>query len=343
MMKRWIPVLLVVCIALVMAGCGAAEPQQAQAPTESPAATPDTTATPGQTPAPAQEASPTPPPDTCPAIDRSDILAAQAGSVRFRDYTYEDTPRRYLLYIPEGLAEGAPMVFVLHGYYGQAYSFIEKTGMNEVADAHGFAVVYPQGLPAQSGEFPGSHWNADFTFSEEDDVGFLTELAASLQQTYGFSPYHTFVTGLSNGGFMCYTLAVRSPETFRAIAPVAGLMSKETWAGRDVTDAPVPVLHIHGTADATVPIDGTMMENGGWGGAPELEETIQYWVDRDGLDSMTEDRSGNLYGRKYAGGGSDALVWYYLIEGFGHDWPTEENAGLDTGELIWAFFSNYLD
>lgn len=337
MVKRFIHAVLVLILVLGMAGCGTTGPQQTPAPTESTAATPAATVATSESPAPA------PAPDTCPVIDTSDILKAEAGVTQFHDFIYAGTRRKYLLYIPEGLSEGAPLVLVLHGYYGQAYGFMQKTGMNDVADEHGFAVAYPQGLPAQSGEFPGSHWNADFTFSDEDDVGFLKELAVSLQQAYGFSRHHTFVTGLSNGGFMCYTLAVKSPGTFRAIAPVAGLMSKGTWADRDVTDASVPVLHIHGTADATVPIDGTMMENGGWGGAPKLDETIQYWVDRDGLDTVTEERSDNIYARKYSSGDSDDLVWYYLIDGVDHEWPNAENAGLDTGELIWEFFSQYLD
>lgn len=332
--KRPFAAALAMLFILGLAGCAQSEPRQTiTPPVETPS--PTSVATPAPTSTPGSVA--------CLAIDASDLLAAEVGVANFHDIVYGDTRRKYVLYIPEGLGEGAPLVFVLHGYYGQAFNFMQKTGMNDIADAHGFAVVYPQGLPAQSGEFPGSHWNADFTFTDEDDVGFLAALAANLQQTYGFSKEHTFATGLSNGGFMCYTLAVKSPGTFRAIAPVAGLMSKGTWEDRDVTSEPTPILHIHGTADPTVPIDGTMMPSGGWGGAPELDETIRYWAERDGLDVMTEETSGNLYRRVYSSDGSEDLIWYYLIDGFDHNWPTVENAGLDTGEFIWQFFSNYLD
>ena len=231
-------------------------------------------------------------------------------------------------------------MFVLHGYLDFASNFMNTTGMNAVAKKEGFGVVYPQGLPSQSSEFPGTHWNADFTFSDVDDVGFLTSLAAYLQEDYGFSSSNTFACGLSNGGFMCYTLAVRAPGVFRAIASVAGTMSLGTWNGRDESAA-VPVLQIHGTTDTTVPLDGTMTLDGGWGGAPPMDEIIQYWAERDGAGTMTEETTGNITARVYSNGEGD-WIWFYLIEGFGHRWP-DASSGMNTSELIWQFFSSYIE
>ncbi len=269
----------------------------------------------------------------------ADVLAGETGIARLHDFNDSGIKRSYLLYIPENLPMDASLVFVLHGYYGFAASFMNAIGMNAIADKGGFGVVYPQGLTSKSTEFPGTHWNADLTFTDVDDTGFLAALAAYLQERYGFSRDRTFAAGLSNGGFMCYTLAVRSPNTFRAIASIAGTMSGGTWKGRG-NAAPVPVLQIHGTADHIVPIDGSMATDGGWGGAPKMDDIIKYWTDRNGADSVIEDMAGNISACLYANSDGKYPVWYYRIGGFGHNWPTVQTTGLDASELIWKFFSS---
>jgi len=57
--------------------------------------------------------------------------------------TVDGLERTYRLYLPEGVPDDAPLVFVLHGYGGNFN--LDRYGMNEAADRHGFAVCYPQG------------------------------------------------------------------------------------------------------------------------------------------------------------------------------------------------------
>ena len=92
--------------------------------------------------------------------------------------TSEKTEREYALYIPDGLQENAPLVFVLHGYYGNGLGISSYCGMNEIADGEGFAVCYPYGLL----DFTGvPHWNSNLTgLSDVNDSGFLSELAIFL-------------------------------------------------------------------------------------------------------------------------------------------------------------------
>ena len=85
-----------------------------------------------------------------------------------------------------------------------------------------------------------------------DDIGFLSELAGHLQVEYDLNPDHTFVCGMSNGGFMSYTLACDRPDVFKAIASVTGTMSGFDWNNCD-PDEPVPVLQIAGADDNIVP------------------------------------------------------------------------------------------
>lgn len=343
MAKRLIAAILVIFFTFGIAGCGPTEQKQnVTTPSQTTAAPSAVTEAAANAPviAPEPDSSSEQVSSTSPAA--VNVPAGEEGIAKAHDFIYDGTKRSYMLYIPRDIREGAPLVFVLHGYLDFAVSFMNTTGMNDIADKYGFGVVYPQGLPSKSSEFPGTHWNADFTFTNVDDVGFLTALAGYLQENYGFSSSETFAAGLSNGGFMCYTLAVESPGTFRAIASVAGTMSKGTWDDRDKS-APVPVLQIDGTADKTVPIDGTMLLDGGWGGAPKMDDIIQYWADKDSASTKIQEKSGTITARVYSSSNNKNLVWYYLIDNFGHKWPAIQNSELDTGELIWRFFSNYLD
>ena len=63
-------------------------------------------------------------------------------------------------------------------------------------------VCYPQGSRLETGQ---SHWNANLDMSSVNDIGFLSSLAKLIQKNYDVNPENTFVSGMSNGGFMSYT------------------------------------------------------------------------------------------------------------------------------------------
>ena len=51
--------------------------------------------------------------------------------------------RDYWLYTPQNLTENPALVVVMHGYSGDAQTIMSYSGMNELADTHGFIVAYP--------------------------------------------------------------------------------------------------------------------------------------------------------------------------------------------------------
>ena len=189
--------------------------------------------------------------------------------------TVDGLERTYRLYLPEGVPDNAPLVFVLHGYGGNFN--LDRYGMNEAADRHGFAVCYPQGVKDGRGK---TCWNVGYPFQADmtvDDVSFLCELAGLLQDKYGLSRKNTFCTGMSNGGEMCYLLAYSRPDVFAAVAPVSGLTLE--WMYRDCdTPAPIPLFEIHGTEDRTSAWEGDLENKGGWGAYLPVEIAVGYWV-----------------------------------------------------------------
>ena len=196
--------------------------------------------------------------------------------------------RLYTLYKPDNLKEKAPLVFVLHGYTSNSTNIMNYSKMNEIADQNGFMVCYPQGT---SNAFTGqTHWNANLKeMSSIADSEFLTDLAKKLQAEFNLSEKNTFACGMSNGGFMSYTLGCERSDTFKAIASITGTMSGYDW--NNCNPNKVPVLQISGTNDMVVPMDGSMSSAGGWGGAPKIQDIMNYWGD---INECTQTQTQNL-------------------------------------------------
>lgn len=277
----------------------------------------------------------------------SGLLLLAAGTVHAQqtpDHTLRSggIERTYRLHLPANLPENAPLVVVLHGYGGEALP--ERFGMNEVADRHGFAVCYPQGVKDSRGK---TCWNVGYPFQADmktDDVRFLAELVRHLQKRHRLSRRNVFCTGMSNGGDMCYLLASRRPELFAALGPVAGFMSVEIYRSDDCRH-PVPLFEIHGTADRVTCWDGDLHNKGGWGAYVAIPTAVNYWAAKNKCLELQTDtlprRPGGLQviAHRYTGGTDGNEVWLYETVGGKHSW---KETGVDTGEELWRFFSKFI-
>lgn len=256
----------------------------------------------------------------------------------FLTFEHDGVTRHYLYHAPQDLPANAPLVFFLHGHGGNAGETRLWVGLDRVADANGFAVAYPQG----SGNYEGTpYWNAHTFPGVDDDIGFLSALARSLQSEHGLDPERTFTAGFSNGGMMSYLLAMEAPVVFRGAASVVGAAWSSAWEDRD-NAAAFPLLQISGLDDAVVPVGGIVDPSGG-PGAPAHDEIIAYWSERNGCSSVeTDTLNANATRYRHVGCESGNEVWYYEIDNFGHEWPTVDgSAGFAGTEAIWEFFGRF--
>ena len=260
--------------------------------------------------------------------------------------------RQYYLYLPDGISDDAPLVFVLHGYSGDALGIMNYSGMNQVADDNGFAVCYPQGL---SDDWDYNFWNVGYDWHEYetvDDVEFLTELAEYLRGEYDLSRDHVFSTGMSNGGDMSYLLACEASEIFRAIAPVAGCMMTWIYDSCGPID-PITVFEIHGTDDDVTWWEGAdEIFNDGWGPWESVDTTFNFWIQLNGCTDFTMDTLPDIntsdgsyvISHKNTNGVNNNEVWLYEVVNGGHDWPgAYGNMDINSSEEIWNFFTNFID
>jgi polyhydroxybutyrate depolymerase len=272
------------------------------------------------------------------------------AQAQYTDFDHNGIDREYIYYEPVDLDEQAPLVFVMHGYTGDANSIKNYSDMNQFADQYGFAVCYPRGTTDGGGN---RFWNVGYAFHQNqtvDDVGFLTELAQYLQLTHGLNPDYTFATGMSNGGEMCYMLACQSYNTFKAVAPVAGMILTDIL--NECADSPpIPIFEIHGSQDDVTPPSGDPNNNDGWGAYPSIPFTINYFSEKNECTTVvTEtlpetDFSDGSYvlSEKHLNGINNNEVWYYEVVGGGHDWPGAwGNMDINAGEEAWLFFQKYI-
>ena len=278
------------------------------------------------------------------ALNYSPDFNIDDGScINILEFDFNKEPRQYLYYEPEGIQSGAPLIFVLHGYGGNAWG-IYDFGFNELADEHGFTVCYPYGM---DDDFGTPHWNSGLNISDVDDLGFLTNLAIFLQEEHGLGADCTYACGMSNGGYMSYHLACEASETFKAIASVTGTMSAYDWEVCDPTN-PVPVLEIHGDADTVVPYGATEADPDGWYGAEGVEAVHDFWVAQNQCTESTEFTFEDIVSgdnttvdaRIHTNGINGNQVWLYTVVGGGHNWPgLSGNFDINTVDEIWNFFS----
>jgi polyhydroxybutyrate depolymerase len=243
--------------------------------------------------------------------------------------------RQYYIYEPNVIQENPPLIFLMHGFTGSALGISSYSGMNALADMHGFVVCYPQGTSDQNGD---NFWNVGYNFHENqsvDDVSFIVSLAEYLHNEYGYDANNTFAAGMSNGAEMSYKLACETDEFFNAIAPVAGTMFGESWTSCNPN--PMPVLEIHGTNDDVTLWEGDDNDTY-WGPYPGVEQVIDFWVEENDCIN-NEDiilQGMNTIKHRYFDCIDDAEVWLYEVQNGGHDWPGYSS------EEIWNFFSEYI-
>ncbi len=274
------------------------------------------------------------------------VLAGEGFSQKTFSFQFDNKDREYILYLPVNLKNDAPLVFVFHGYSGNAKGTMKSFGMNKLADKHGFAVCYPQGLI----DHDGNHfWQVGYKFHKNinvNDVDFICALAESLQQKYKLSKNNTFITGFSNGGDLCNLLLCQTSGIFRAAAPIISCIMKETYDSC-TNSKPVPVFLLNGTKDNITYWNGDMNDSQGYGAYLSTEKMLSFRIKQNNATLFSCDTIVNpeksdttsVIIQKYINSNSKNQVWMYKVVNGGHGYPDYINLSQE----IWNFFNHFIN
>lgn len=284
----------------------------------------------------------------CLLFSASTIFAQQTSKL-----THDGLEREYFVHLPSNYEAGVsmPLVINMHGYGSSWIEQMIYSNFNNVANANDFIVVYPQGLNDLTGT---PHFNAYFSPSAIDDVGFISQLIDQLYTDYNIDLSRVYSTGMSNGGFMSYRLACELPERIAAIASVTGGML-QIQANNCNPGRPIPTMQIHGTDDETVPF---VYEPNPAAIGDGIDDVVGYWVTNNGCEAvpdttaiedivMTDATTASLLTWDECETGAD--VHFYIIDGGGHTWPGafpipsfgNTNGDFSASQVVWEFFSRF--
>ncbi|GIV33657.1 MAG: hypothetical protein KatS3mg031_1192 [Chitinophagales bacterium] len=262
-----------------------------------------------------------------------------------KNIQYGGTLRTYRIYIPSSYdgMQAVPLVMALHGLGDNADNF-QGIGLNSIADTAGFIVVYPNALPDPVLGAPG--WNAGLNpLNNTDDVGFLLALIDTVRSVYAIDTMRIYVCGFSLGGFMSYRLACARDNPFAALASVAGSLPASAVPTCN-PGRPLPVLHVHGTADPVIPYNFGLI----YGIVTNLgaDSTIHFWRQNNACeappihDTLPDTHPDGYLFEKWVYGpcADSAAVVLYKANNMPHVWPLAQNDVHATRE-IWNFFRSF--
>ncbi len=282
--------------------------------------------------------------NTTTSVNNIKTLSKANAILMLKTLKWSGVQRSYAVYLPSQQKSQMPLVIFFHGAGGFAWPEIQTSGFKDIADNNNFILVYPQATIWDQPTIPS--WNV-VDFIQVDDIGFVGEMLKQLILNFPVDEKRVYACGMSSGGFMTYHMAFKMGDKLAAIAPVAGLPTTFDFESESLTSM-IPLMHIHGTADATVSMNGGNYSE-------SVDSTIAYWVRRNHCSSTPVIRELN---DTYPNDGSTVVVYeykspyfhkdvvFYKIINGGHSWPgspndSYANRDINANQEIWNFFRKY--
>lgn len=264
--------------------------------------------------------------------------------------------RFYKLWVPAGYdgSSARPMLVMLHGCQQNADDFAAGTGMNALADARNFLVLYPEQGLAYNG---ADCWNWFYIANQVRGSGEPSVIAGMI----GWAKSHyrvsskVAVAGISAGAGMANIMGCTYPDLFQGVASVAGMMYGAATSMTGGTNAmlygsiyspdslgtsckdrmgtlkhAMPTLVFQGMSDSVVnPLNATQVV-GQWA---QTNDLVTDGLDNGNVDNVADAVVTGSACRAYTrrdyldSSTGSVLVRKYEISGMGHAWPGGSAAG----------------
>lgn len=250
-----------------------------------------------------------------------------------RTFACEAGSRDYKLYVPSRMKSSKrPLIVMLHGCAQNPDDFAAGTGMNLLAEEHGFIVAYPR-QPTSSN--PTACWNWFNIKDQMRDIGepsILAGITRHIMAEFDIDSKKVFMAGLSAGGAMTSIMSTAYPELYAAAGIHSGL------AYGSATDLPSAFAAMRGNsgpAEKTPKRRGSGKASGVrtivFHGAsdqtvhPANADQIVAAARAELSDPELEIEQGQAGGRKYTRtiiteASGVPHVEYWAIQGLGHAW-----------------------
>ncbi len=286
---------------------------------------------------------------TLPATDP--VGEVQTGSIT----TPDGRVRTYRLYVPTAAESGGrlPLLIALHGGLGWGAQFATNSGFDGLAEANRFIVVYPDGTNNRPGDTKLLTWNGGLccrpaSEQQVDDIGFLRALIDRLEAEQPVDQSRVLAAGHSNGAILAYRLACELSDQILAIGVQSGVIGVPCHPSQ-----PVSVFHLHGLADANIPIDGGRGSGPSGVEFPSPRAAASDVAALDGCQAGPTEQSdasnADVLSQLWSQCTGGSIVRFVTVAGASHAWmghPTSAQnlvgspyMELDASRAIWSFLA----
>ncbi len=172
--------------------------------------------------------------------------------IQERSYQFEEASQQmeYQLYVPTAYdaATPSPLLVLLHGAGSNPGVIIRYQGLTDLAEERGYIVVAPMGYDLVAGYGAPSGRASELS---ERDVMNVLELTL---EEFNVDRDRVYLSGHSMGGAGTLHLAIKYPDIWAALGPVApGVPGTSPDALSAITH--IPVIMVHGDDDASASVE----------------------------------------------------------------------------------------
>jgi polyhydroxybutyrate depolymerase len=271
-----------------------------------------------------------------PIVSRAEPIA---GSIRV-----DGVERTWQLFVPPSYRDDIKVALVLdlHGSGGTPEGQARTTGLTQLAAEKGFLVVNPAGKYVRPGSTLQT-WNVDLDPDGVDDVRFIRELIAHLQQRYSIDPARIYSTGFSGGARMSSRIACDLADVVAAVGLVGGVRFPERCAPKQ----PVAILVLHSEDDEVNHFERRADSPAYW---PEgVHAAISHWVSHYRCSEKPRERAiaNGITEFTYSGCVAGGDIVFIKSNGGGHTWPgsAADKFGaprkFSATQEVWEFFEKH--
>jgi poly(hydroxyalkanoate) depolymerase family esterase len=267
------------------------------------------------------------------------------------------------VYRPANMQPDAPLVVVLHGCTQTAAGYDRGSGWSALAEANGFAVLYPEQRRANNPNLCFSWFVPEHIRRGGGEAESIRQMIVRTVADHAIDPDRVYITGLSAGGAMTAVMLAAYPELFAGGAIVGGL---PYGAARSLPDALAQMRGRPPAADLTAAVHGAaprplrMPTVSIWHGSDDrtvhvenASATLDQWLGVHGLDAADgeEELVAGHRRRVWRDAAGREVVESYTVSGMGHGTPLDTSggcgvagpfmleAGISSTERIAAFWA----
>jgi poly(hydroxyalkanoate) depolymerase family esterase len=258
---------------------------------------------------------------------------------------------RMFAYAPKHLGKSRALVVALHGCTQSAAVFDHGSGWSALADAHEFAVLFPEQQRANNPNNCFNWFLPSDTRRDDGEALSIRQMIERMIRDHAIDRRRVFIVGLSAGGAMASAMLATYPDVFAGGAIIAGLPHGSAANVQEAFQAMAK------GSDRTAPAWGDLVRNASahrgawpkisvWHGLSDaivnpsnMEDTLKQWIDVQGVAArprIEHTIEGHLR-RVWRTEGDEDVIEAVSITGMGHGVPLASSHGVERCGNAGAF------